>query len=431
MSKLTKKVMNKICLTGAIGNALEAYDLLIFGFMASVLADAFMPDTNAVGGILRLFFVFGVSYFARPLGGVFFGIIADLLGRKQSLIISMTAITLCSVIISILPTSQILGIPPLFFLVLMRVIQGFSYGNEFTNSIIFIYEHAEYKEKYYRSSFAIIGTTLGFLIASAVTLALRSTLSPDEMIRWGWRLAFVFSIFGGIVALYIRKNLPETMVFIRNQSRGSFDIHNIFSGVSYLKEQWKSTFSLMFIVIFGSYLTYFVFLYIPSFMGAMGLLKSSNDLLIMSCISTFIVIFFIPFFGKLADKYSIYKIIFWSIISTMLFGTLYLLSLQSFSFLYIFPLQLMTSISSAALSCCASVAIIRFLPSETRGICSSFVYTLPVVLFGGMGPYLTLLATSAIKGSWSILAVFLPFSLLALTGAFFLKNNESNLRETD
>ena len=68
-----------------IGNALEWYDFIIFGFLTVVIARLFFPSDTQYASLLLTTATFGVGFFMRPVGGVVLGLYADHKGRKAAL----------------------------------------------------------------------------------------------------------------------------------------------------------------------------------------------------------------------------------------------------------------------------------------------------------------------------------------------------------
>src|SRR5215468_10567860 len=76
---------------GAIGSVLEWYDFAIYGYLAPILGKLFFPASDPVASLLAAFGVFAIGFMARPVGGAIFGYIGDKLGRKPTLMISVTS----------------------------------------------------------------------------------------------------------------------------------------------------------------------------------------------------------------------------------------------------------------------------------------------------------------------------------------------------
>src|SRR3984885_14702260 len=65
-----------------IGNALEWFDILIYGFFATTIAKTFFPASSPAVSLLVTLGTFGISYLVRPIGALALGSYADRHGRK-------------------------------------------------------------------------------------------------------------------------------------------------------------------------------------------------------------------------------------------------------------------------------------------------------------------------------------------------------------
>jgi MFS transporter, MHS family, proline/betaine transporter len=109
-----------------IGNALEWYDFIVFGFFAVVIARLFFPAESQYASLLLTTATFGVGFFMRPVGGILLGIYADRRGRKASLLLIIGLMTLAIAMIGLAPTYAAIGIGAPLLVVLARLLQGFS-----------------------------------------------------------------------------------------------------------------------------------------------------------------------------------------------------------------------------------------------------------------------------------------------------------------
>src|SRR5260221_12976079 len=69
----TKSDFAKVIAAAMVGNALEFYDLFIYGFLAIVIAKVFFPAGSEIVSLLITVATFGASYIMRPLGAVVLG----------------------------------------------------------------------------------------------------------------------------------------------------------------------------------------------------------------------------------------------------------------------------------------------------------------------------------------------------------------------
>ena len=79
----------RIITAASIGNALEWFDLLIYGYFAVTISRLFFPSDDQTVSLLLALGAFGVSYLVRPLGAIVLGAYADRDGRKASLMVSI------------------------------------------------------------------------------------------------------------------------------------------------------------------------------------------------------------------------------------------------------------------------------------------------------------------------------------------------------
>jgi MHS family proline/betaine transporter-like MFS transporter len=84
-SKADPAAVRKAVRGAAVGNAVEWFDFAIYGFLATYIAKNFFPSGDETAALLSTFAVFAAAFFMRPLGGFFFGPLADRIGRQRVL----------------------------------------------------------------------------------------------------------------------------------------------------------------------------------------------------------------------------------------------------------------------------------------------------------------------------------------------------------
>ena len=198
------------------GTALEYYDFATYGsFAALIFGRLFFPNANPLIGALQAFAAYGVGYAARPLGGIFFGRLGDVIGRKRVLVATLLLIGIATFCIGLLPTYAQAGIVAPVLLVTLRLAQGIGVGGEWGGAVLLSSEFASADQRGFWASAAQIGPPLGTLMANAV-LALLATALPDQaFLAWGWRVAFLLSALLVAFGLWIRARLGETPVFLK------------------------------------------------------------------------------------------------------------------------------------------------------------------------------------------------------------------------
>ena len=201
-----------VVVAASIGNALEWYDFIVYGFFAITMAKLFFPSGDPTISLLVAFATFGVTFLVRPVGAVVLGTYADRHGRKAAFTLTIVLMTIGTAIIAFAPTHASIGFGAPLLILTARVIQGFSAGGEFGSATALLAEQNPRQRGYFASwQFASQGITL--VLATGVGVILLSTLSTSQMESWGWRLPYLFGLVIGPVAYYVRKHVDETVEF--------------------------------------------------------------------------------------------------------------------------------------------------------------------------------------------------------------------------
>jgi MFS transporter, MHS family, proline/betaine transporter len=204
-----------------VGNFTEWFDFAIYGFLAATLGRLFFPGASPAASLLASLAVFGVAFFMRPLGGFVLGAVGDRLGRRALLTLSIGLMGLSTTLIGVLPTFESAGLLAPVLLVLLRCVQGFSAGAEWTGSAAFLIEHTPVDR---RGRFASVVSSTAALATCAgglLVLALELSLGPEQMAAWGWRIPFLVAVPLTAVGTWVRLRIDETPVFRRLVEAGA------------------------------------------------------------------------------------------------------------------------------------------------------------------------------------------------------------------
>src|SRR6187200_3199330 len=185
----------RTALAGLIGNVLEWFDFAVYGYFATDIGHQFFPRSNPAAQQLLAFAVFVLGFLARPAGSLVLGAVGDLIGRRALLTLSIALMGGATLLLGLLPTYDQIGVAAPMLLVLMRLIQGFSLGGEFTGSMVYTTEQASPMMRGLISSSTAAGTTIGFILGSASAWLVNALLPPAAVASWGWRIPFVGSVF--------------------------------------------------------------------------------------------------------------------------------------------------------------------------------------------------------------------------------------------
>jgi MHS family alpha-ketoglutarate permease-like MFS transporter len=199
---------------GSVGNLVEWYDFYAYAAFALYFAGAFFPNADPVVQQLNAALLFAAGFLVRPLGGWLFGYLADQYGRRGALMLSVSLMCFGSLMIAVMPTYAQVGLFAPFLLGAARVLQGLSLGGEYGTSATYLTEVADERHRGFYSSFQYV-TLIGGQISALVVLLLlqRVFLTNDEIRAWGWRIPFFIGALLAVIALVMRRTLPETEAF--------------------------------------------------------------------------------------------------------------------------------------------------------------------------------------------------------------------------
>ena len=401
----------RVVVAASIGNALEWFDLVVYGFFAVVIARLFFPTGNDTVSLLLTLGTFGVSFFMRPLGAIVIGAYADRAGRKAALTLSILLMMSGTLIIAILPTYQTIGLAAPLILVAARLMQGFSAGGEFGSATAFLAEHEPGRRGVF-ASWQVASQGLTTLLAAGFGVVLTGKLSAGQMAAWGWRVPFFFGLLIGPVAWYIRTRLDETPEFLAAETTTT-PLRDT------LASQKLRLLIAMGVVVLGTVSTYLV-LFMPTYgIKQLGLAPSVAFAAI--ALTGLIQMVFAPLVGHLSDRHGRTRIMLTSAVLLFVLiypAFVYLVAHPSFGTLIVVQIVLgflMTGYFGALPGLLSEI-----FPVQTRTTGMSLSYNIAVTIFGGFGPFIItwLIGATGSKVAPSFYMMFAAvLSLIALIAA--------------
>jgi len=207
----------KAAIAAWIGSALEYYDFFVYGTAAALIfGKLFFPSKDPMVGTIAALATFGVGYVARPIGSFFLGHLGDKYGRKKVLILTLILMGVSTFLVGCLPTYQQVGILAPILLVVCRLLQGLSAAGEQAGANSMSLEHAPAHRRAFFTSWTLSGTQGGLILATLVFLPI-GTMPEAQLLSWGWRIPFFFSVVVVGVGIWIRRTLEETPAFKAQQ----------------------------------------------------------------------------------------------------------------------------------------------------------------------------------------------------------------------
>jgi len=246
-----------VIVAATIGNLLEWFDFLVYGFFATTISQVFFPADDPNVSLLITFATFGLAYLVRPLGAIIIGTYTDRAGRRAGLTLSIGLMLIGTILMLLTPGYATIGIAAPIIIMLARILQGFSVGGEFGSAAAFLVEHGGERRGFVAGwQWASIGAVS--IIVSLFGVILTTWLSHEQLVEWGWRVPYVFGLLVGPVGLYIRARISETPEFLAAERPPTMPIGD-------LLRRYPVPFLLALGAAIVSNSSYYLLLYIPTY----------------------------------------------------------------------------------------------------------------------------------------------------------------------
>ncbi len=211
----------KAVVASSVGNALEWFDIIVYSSFAVVISALFFPKLSGFAGLMLTFLTFALSYLIRPIGAAVIGSYADRAGRKKALSFTILAMMVGTGLMALAPTAAAIGpVAAGIWLLVSRLVQGFSAGGEFGTATTYLVESAPHRKGFY-GSWQVATQGAALLLASLFGYLLNTFLNHDALYSWGWRVPFLFGMVIGPVGYYIRSKMDETEEFVASEKVSS------------------------------------------------------------------------------------------------------------------------------------------------------------------------------------------------------------------
>ena len=380
-------------LAGSAGNLVESFDWFVYAAFGLYFSKVFFPDGDRTTQLLNTAAVFGVGFFARPVGAWLMGLYGDRIGRKAAMVASVSLMCVGSLLIAVNPGAAEIGLAAPALLVVARILQGVSMGGEYGASATYLSEMANRRTRGFWSGVFYSTLIAGQLLAMSVLLVLTAALSPQEMQAWGWRVPF---FIGGALALavfWLRRGMDETPSFharagprattwglIRSHPREALTVIGLTSG--------------------GTLAYYTYTTYIQKFLvNTSGFSKDQANLITAGALTVFMLVN--PLVGALSDRLGRRVILIgfgvlgatltWPILSTLA---------HTRDVATAFALTAGSLLIVSAYSSVNAVVKTELFPTEVRALGVALPYSLANAAFGGTAEYVALAFKQAGREAW-------------------------------
>jgi len=380
-SALARPRLSGVIIAATIGNVLEWFDFLVYGFFAVTIAEVFFPANNPTVSLLATFGTFGLAYVVRPLGAVIVGAYTDRAGRKAGLTLSIGLMLIGTTLMLVTPGYATIGIAAPIIITIARLLQGFSVGGEFGSAVAFLVEHGG-KRRGFSASWQWATTGIVSIIVSLFGLFLTTQLSHQQLVDWGWRIPYVFGLLVGPAGLYIRSRMTETPEFLEAEKAPRVPISDLLR-----RHPVAILLALGASIVSNS--SYYLLLYVPTY-GVKTLNLPAYTGFAATLVGGIILAVFSVVAGHWSDKTvprtRLMLITAWLFLLTA-YPSFWLMDAYPSLASAMFAVGFLNLIKAGYSGVLPSV-LCELFPVETRAVGVAFAFSVSVTIFGGFAPFI-------------------------------------------
>jgi MHS family alpha-ketoglutarate permease-like MFS transporter len=381
------------------GNLVEWFDFYVYSFASIYFASQFFPSGNATAEFLKSAAVFAVGFLMRPIGGWMFGRIADRVGRKKSMVVSVLMMCAGSLAIAVLPTYATIGVAAPILLLIIRMFQGLSVGGEYGTTATYMSEVALRGQRGFFSSFQYVTLIGGQLLAVLTVVILEQFLTEADLKAWGWRIPFVVGAIAALVSLVLRRSLHETIKAEDTSKKEAGTLAGIF------KHHRTAFLTVLGYTAGGSLIFYTFTTYMQKYLVNTSGMPAKTASVVMTG-ALFLYMCMQPLFGMLADRIGRRT-------SMMLFGALG--ALATYPILEILRGNHSSYIAFALITVALAIVSLytsisglvkaEMFPPEVRALGVGLSYAIANAIFGGSAEFVGLSLKNLGHENWFFIYV--------------------------
>lgn len=245
----TSSAQRRTLLAAALGWMLDAFDAMLYALVLThIMRDLGM--TKGTAGLLNT-----LTLLASGIGGVGFGFIADRIGRKRALMLSILTYSICSFASGLATTILMLAV--------FRFILGLGMGGEWNTGATLVAE--TWPTELRAKAIAIVQSSW------AIGYALAALVAGVVLHYANWRVVFFVGVLPALITLWIQKDVPESPMWKDQRqpdhaTTGALSNETSFSRI-FKPPFFKDTIVLLFANFFGMFAWWGLFTWMPPYLS--------------------------------------------------------------------------------------------------------------------------------------------------------------------
>lgn len=383
-----RKALRRAATASFMGNFVEWFDYAAYGYLATVIALTFFPQTDAATGLMATFAVFALSFIVRPMGGLIWGHFGDKYGRRSALSWSILIMTVSTFCIGILPGYNLIGLWAPALLLLIRMVQGFSASGEYAGASAFLAEYAPDGKRGFYTSIVPASTAAGLLFGALFVACMHAVMTSENLHDWGWRLPFLLAAPFGLVGRYIRMSLQDSPKFLEMEKRLEAKECATHAPVRELLTVHRRAVTIgIGVTCLNAVAFYLLLSYMPTYLSTeMGMSEGNSFIASTVSLATYIGLIFLM--GKLSDRFGrktmlVMASVLFLLLTFPLFGML-----GNPSLVVILMIQIafgaILAMNDGTLPC----FLAEIFPTRVRFSGFAFSFNVANAVFGGTAPFI-------------------------------------------
>ncbi|MCD1159001.1 MFS transporter [Peribacillus frigoritolerans] len=420
---MEKKQMRRILIASLVGSSIEWFDYFLYGTVSAlVFNQLFFVNEDPTIGLLLSYASFALAFFIRPFGGVIFSHIGDRIGRKKTLVLTLSLMGVATFGMGLLPTYQAVGIWAPILLITLRLVQGLGIGGEWGGALLLAVEYAPAEKRGLFGAIPQMGVTIGMLLGT-VALSIMTLLPENAFMTWGWRIPFIFSALLVFFGLWIRKGIDETPSFKKVKESGEVPKLPI---VETLKNYWREVLIAVGAKVVETAPFYIFSTFVVSYATAnLGFSRTATLTAVM--IATIITTILIPIMGNLSDKIGRKKLFIGGTIGMALFAFPYFWLLQQKSVLLLIVATVIgLGVIWAPITAVLGTMFSEIFDARIRYTGITLGYQIGAALAGGTAPLVATALLDRFNNSYVPVAIYIIFASVLSLAAIWAVKDRSN-----
>lgn len=381
MSPASRSSAFKSIFIVASGSFLEMFDFMVFGYYATYISKAFFPTGSEFASLMLTLMTFGAGFLMRPVGALVLGAYIDNHGRRKGLLLTLGLMALGTLAIAITPTYAQIGLAAPIIILVGRLVQGLSAGVEVGGVSVYLNEIAPPHRKGFFCSWQSASQQAAVVFAALIGLLVSTSLDPETMQAWGWRVPFIIGCVMIPFLFIIRRHMEETEAFLNRKEHPQLN-----QIVGIVAANWGLVLKGTLMAVMTTVFFYMITAYTPTFGSKELALSSGESLFVTACVglTNFTLL---PIMGALSDKVGRKPLL----ITATLLGAILAYPLMSWlvsapSFGRLLTVELLLAAIYATYNGAFIVYLTEIIPAHVRTVGFSLAYSLATAIFGGFTP---------------------------------------------